>query len=193
MLRPIIYNENGRGQDIFSQNLENRIIHLVGPIEDEMAATVVAQLLSLDAQGHDDIYLYINSPGGSVTAGLGIYDTMKYIKCDVSTICVGMAASMGSILLCSGAKGKRMILPRSLVMIHQISSGAHGRLSDMEIDLQLTRNLEKQLYTILSTRTGQSYDQIKQDAMADHWFNAQEAIDYGLCDKIVESKKNINI
>lgn len=185
VINPIIYNENGRGQDIFSQNLENRIIHLVGPIDEEMAATVVAQLLSLDAKGQEDIFLYINSSGGSVSAGLAIYDTMRYIKSDVSTICVGRAASMGAVLLSGGAVGKRCILPHGEVMIHQPSGGMEGQASDILISAEHIRDTKKTLNEILAINCKKIYDDICRDTDRDYWLNAESAKAYGIVDRIL--------
>ena len=185
VINPIIYSENGRGQDIFSQNLENRIVHLVGPVEDEMSATIVAQLLSLDAQSHDDIYLYINTPGGSVSAGLAIYDTMKYIKSDVSTICVGRAASMGAVLLSGGAEGKRCILPHGEVMIHQPSGGMEGQASDILISADHIRDTKKVLNEILAENCKKPYEDICKDTDRDYWLNAESAKAYGIIDKVL--------
>lgn len=172
--------------DIFSTLLRDRIIYLGGPINDDVANNIIAQLLFLESQSsEEDIYLYINSPGGSVIAGLAIYDVMNHIKPDVCTICVGLAASMGSILLCSGAKGKRVALPNSEIMIHQPLGGVSGQASDILIHAEHISKTKKKLSTILSDNTGQSLEQIYLDTDRDNYLTAQEALEYGLIDKIL--------
>lgn len=183
-------NYGERAYDIYSRLLKDRIIFLSGAIDDAMANTVVAQLLFLDSLDSDkDIQLYINSPGGSVTAGLAIYDTMQYVKSDVSTICVGMAASMGAVLLASGEKGKRLCLPNSEVMIHQIMGGVEGQATDIEITAKHILKMKERLNNILVDHTGQPYKKIEEDTDRDYFMTAQEAKAYGIIDKIVQNKK----
>mgnify|MGYP003288631431 CR=1 FL=1 len=188
MLIPYVIDKTGAGErsyDIYSRLLEDRIIFISGEITDETANTVVAQLIFLEAKDSDkDISIYINSPGGSVTAGLAIYDTMQYIKCDVSTICVGMAASMGAFLLSSGAKGKRYALPNSEVMIHQPLGGARGQASDIVITANHIQKTKEKLASILAENCNQSYDKVMQDTDRDNYLSAQDALEYGLIDKI---------
>lgn len=173
--------------DVFSRLMMDRIIFLGVPIDDYVANVVQAQLLFLDSTNpKSDVQMYINSPGGSVTAGLGIYDTMTYITPDISTICTGMAASMAAVLLCSGTKGKRTCLPHSRVMIHQPSGGMQGQLSDMEISYRLIKEMQKELYEILSKNTGQTYEQILADCDRDKWLKANEAKEYGLVDEVLK-------
>ncbi len=175
-----------RAYDIYSRLLIDRIIFLGQAIDDHVANIIIAQLLFLENQSPEtDIKIYINSPGGSVTAGMAIYDTMKYIKSDVSTICVGMAASMAAVLLASGAKGKRLILPNAEVMIHQVMGGMEGQASDIKIHAEHILRMKKQLNTILADHTGQNIDTIEKDTDRDNFMTAKEAIDYGLVDKIV--------
>ena len=177
---------NGRAYDIFSRLLKDRIIFLGDEINDVTANLVVAQLLFLEAQDpKKDISLYINSPGGSISAGMAIYDTMRYIKCDVSTICVGTAASMGAFLLCGGTKGKRFALPNAEVMIHQPLGGMQGSAADMEIAANHILRVKKRLYSIMAQNCGKSLDQIKEDCDRDNWLNADEACAYGLIDHVV--------
>ncbi len=189
---PMVIEQSGRGErayDIYSRLLKERIIFVVGPIEDYMANLVVAQMLFLESENPDkDIFLYINSPGGSVTAGLAIYDTMNFIKPDVSTLCTGMAASMGAFLLAAGAKGKRVALPNSSVMIHQPSGGARGQATDIEIHAKEILKTREQLNKILAERTGQPLDKVAQDVERDYFMNAQEAAAYGLIDKVVAKR-----
>lgn len=174
-----------RSYDIYSKLLEERIIFITGEIEDAMANTVVAQLLYLEAKDSTkDIDIYINSPGGSVTAGLAIFDTMNFIKCDVKTICVGMAASMGAFLLSSGTKGKRFALPSSEIMIHQPLGGAQGQASDIKIQAEHILKLKKKLNTVLAQNTGKPLDVIEKDTDRDNYLSAEEALRYGLIDKI---------
>ena len=188
-LVPYVIEQTNRGErsyDIFSRLLSDRIIVLSDEVNDATASLVVAQLLFLEGQDPEkDISLYINSPGGSVTAGLAIYDTMQYIKCDVSTICMGMAASMGAFLLSSGAKGKRIALPNSEIMIHQPLGGAQGQATEIEIAAQHILRTKKKLNSILAENTGKTIEQITADTERDNWLTAQEAMDYGLVDKVL--------
>ncbi|MGN0539967.1 MAG: ATP-dependent Clp endopeptidase proteolytic subunit ClpP [Candidatus Fimenecus sp.] len=187
-LVPYVVEQTSRGErsyDIFSRLLNDRIIVLSDEVNDATASLVVAQLLYLEGQDSEkDISLYINSPGGSVSAGLAIYDTMQYIKCDVSTICMGMAASMGAFLLSSGAKGKRFALPNSEIMIHQPSGGAQGQASDIKITADHILRTRERLNKILAENTGKPIEQIAVDTERDNWLSAQEAMDYGLVDKV---------
>ena len=179
-----------RAYDIYSRLLKDRIVFLGGPINDDVANSVVAQLLFLESEDPDkDIHLYINSPGGVVTAGLAIYDTMQYIKCDVSTICIGMAASMGAFLLAGGQKGKRFALPNSEVMIHQPLGGAKGQATEIEIAAKNILKTREKLNRMLAENTGKPYEQVCLDTERDHWLDAQEALDSGLIDEII-TKKN---
>lgn len=191
-LVPMVIEQTGRGErsfDIYSRLLNDRIIMLCEEVNDTTASLVVAQLLYLEAQDPDkDISLYINSPGGSVTAGMAIYDTMNYIKCDVSTICIGMAASMGAFLLSSGAKGKRYALPNAEIMIHQPSGGAQGQATDIQIQAERILQKKKSLNTILAERTGQPYEVICKDTERDNFMTAQQAMEYGLIDKVIATK-----
>lgn len=188
-LVPMVVEQTNRGErsyDIFSRLLNDRIVMLCEEVNDTSASLVVAQLLYLEGQDPDkDIHLYINSPGGSVTAGMAIYDTMNYIKCDVSTICVGLAASMGAFLLSSGAKGKRFALPNAEVMIHQPSGGARGQASDIKIHADWILKTREKLNRILSEQTGQPLENIERDTERDNFMSAQEACNYGLVDKII--------
>ena len=188
-LVPSAVEQTNRGEgsyDSSSRSLNDRIIFLGEEVNDTTASLVVAQLLYLEAQDPDkDIQMYINSPGGSVPAGLAIYDTMQYIKCDVSTICIGMAASMGAFLLSSGAKGKRIALPNAEVMIHQPSAGTKGKVTDMEIDVEHFLKIKQRLNKILAENTGKTPEQIKADSERDHWMIAEEAREYGLVDKVI--------
>ncbi|WP_071704851.1 ATP-dependent Clp endopeptidase proteolytic subunit ClpP [Murdochiella vaginalis] len=192
-LIPTVIETTGRGErayDLYSRLLEERIIFVTGPIETQMANLIVGQLLFLEHKApNKDIQLYINSPGGEVTAGLAIYDTMKYIKSDVSTICVGMAASMGAVLLASGTKGKRFALPNADIMIHQPSGGAQGMASDIEITAKKIIETKKRLNKILADATGQSLKVIERDTDRDRWLNAEEAMKYGLVDQVITSMK----
>ena len=174
--------------DIFSRLLKDRIIMLTGEVNDEMAALVCSQLLYLESVSNDDIHLYINSPGGSVTAGMAIYDTMNYIKCDVSTICMGMAASMGAFLLCGGAKGKRYALPNAEIMIHQPLGGAKGQATDILISARNIERCRKRLTEEMAKNCGQSYDKVFADTERDNFMDAEEALAYGLVDKVIERK-----
>ena len=188
-LVPYVVEQTSRGErsyDIFSRLLNDRIIMLTEEVNDTTSSLVVAQLLYLEGQDPSkDISLYINSPGGSVTAGLAIYDTMQYIKCDVSTICMGMAASMGAFLLAAGAKGKRLALPNSDIMIHQPSGGAQGQATDILIHANHIARTKKKLNEILAERTGQPLEVIERDTERDNFMSAQEAADYGLVDKVI--------
>ncbi len=188
-LVPTVIEQTNRGErayDIFSRLLNDRIIVLSDEVNDATASLVVAQLLFLESQDADkDISLYINSPGGSVSAGMAIYDTMQYIKCDVSTICMGMAASMGAFLLSSGAKGKRFALPNSLIMIHQPLGGAKGQATDIEIVAKQILKTKENLNRILAENTGKPIEQIYLDTERDNYMNAQEALEYGLVDKVI--------
>ena len=176
--------------DVFSRLMKDRIIFLGVPIDDDVANIIQAQLLFLESQDPDrDIQIYLNSPGGVVYAGLGIYDTMQYLKPDVSTICTGMAASMAAVLLCAGAKGKRFALPHSRVMIHQPMGGAQGQASDIEIEAQEIMKIKKELYDIIALHTGKSFEQVWQDSDRDHWMVASEAKEYGMIDQVL-SKDN---
>jgi ATP-dependent Clp protease protease subunit len=189
---PIVIEQSGRGErayDIYSRLLRERVIFLVGPVNDQTANLVVAQLLFLESENPDkDISLYINSPGGSVSAGLSIFDTMQFIKPDVSTLCMGMAASMGAFLLAAGAKGKRNALPNSRIMIHQPSGGAQGQATDIEIQAREILKLRESLNAILAERTGQSLDKIKADSERDFFMSAAEAQAYGLVDKVIDRR-----
>jgi len=189
---PIVIEQSGRGErayDIYSRLLRERIVFLVGPIVDATANLVVAQLLFLESENPDkDIFLYINSPGGSVSAGLSIFDTMQFIKPDVSTLCMGMAASMGSFLLMAGAKGKRAALPNSRVMIHQPSGGAQGQAADIEIQAREILKTREQLNRIYAERTGQSVEKIAADMERDYWMSPTEAKDYGLIDQVLDKR-----
>ena len=178
-----------RSYDIFSRLLNDRIIMLNDEVNNTTASLVVAQLLYLEGQDPDkDISLYINSPGGVITAGMAIYDTMQYIKCDVSTICMGMAASMGAFLLAAGAKGKRYALPNAEIMIHQPSGGAQGQATDIQIQAERILQMKKSLNTILAERTGQPYEVICKDTERDNFMTAQQAMEYGLIDKVIATK-----
>ena len=189
---PIVVEQSNRGErsyDIYSRLLKDRIVFVTGEIDDTMANLVIAQLLFLESEDPDkDIHLYINSPGGSVSAGLAIYDTMQYIKCDVSTICMGMAASMGAFLLAAGAKGKRLALPNSDIMIHQPSGGAQGQATDMEIHTRHILDMKQRLNQILADNTGQPIDVIARDTNRDNFMTAQQALEYGLIDKVIEKR-----
>ena len=192
-LVPYVIEQTSRGgersYDIYSRLLKERIIFLADEVNDQTASLVVAQLLFLESEDpNKDIQLYINSPGGSVTAGMAIYDTMNYIKCDVSTICIGMAASMGAFLLSSGAKGKRLALPNAEVMIHQPSGGAKGQATEIQIVAENILKTKKKLNEILAANTGQTVEKIAEDTERDNFMSAEEAKEYGLIDEIVESR-----
>ena len=191
-LVPYVVEQTSRGErsyDIFSRLLNDRIIFLGEEVNDTTASLVVAQLLYLEAQDPDkDIQMYINSPGGSVTAGMAIYDTMQYIKCDVSTICIGMAASMGAFLLSAGTKGKRFALPNAEIMIHQPSAGTQGQITDMAIHLKRLETIKKRMNTILAENTGKSVEQVTADCERDNFMTAEEAMEYGLIDQVITKK-----
>ena len=191
-LVPMVVEQTNRGErsyDIFSRLLNDRIVFLADEVNDTTAALVVAQMLFLEAQDPDkDISFYINSPGGSVTAGMAIYDTMKFIKCDVSTICIGMAASMGAFLLSSGTKGKRFVLPHSEVMIHQPLGGARGQASDIRIQAEQIMRTKATLNRILAENTGKTIEEIERDTDRDNYMTAEEALAYGLVDKILTKR-----
>jgi ATP-dependent Clp protease protease subunit len=191
-LVPIVVEQTARGErsyDIYSRLLKERVVFAVGPVEDYMANVIVAQLLFLESENPDkDIALYINSPGGSVSSGLAIYDTMQFIKPDVSTICIGMAASMGAILLAGGAKGKRFMLPNSRAMIHQPSGGYQGQASDIHIQAQEILRIRERLNEILAHHTGKTVEQIKLDSERDNFMSTTEAVAYGLVDKLLDKR-----
>lgn len=191
-LVPMVIEQTSRGErsfDIYSRLLKERVIFLVGQVEDYMANLVVAQLLFLESENPDkDIHIYINSPGGSVTAGMAIYDTMQFIKPDVSTMCIGQAASMGSLLLTAGTKGKRYSLPNSRVMIHQPLGGFQGQASDIAIHAQEILSIREKLNHILASHTGQSVETIKQDTDRDNFLTSYDAVEYGLIDKVIENR-----
>lgn len=192
MLIPMVVDQTTSGErsyDIYSRLLEDRIIFLTGEITDETANSVVAQLIFLEGKDPEkDISLYINSPGGSVSAGLAIYDTMNFIKCDVTTICVGIAASMGAFLLSSGAKGKRFALPNSEIMIHQPLGGAQGQASDIEIQANHIKRIKDKINNILSKQSGQPLEKVQKDTDRDFYMSADEALEYGLIDKIFDKR-----
>ena len=191
-LVPMVVEQTPRGErayDIYSRLLKERVIFLTGPVEDIGANLVVAQMLFLEAENPDkDISLYINSPGGSVTAGLSIYDTMQFIKPDVSTLCVGQAASMGAVLLTGGAKGKRHALPNSRVLIHQVMGGFQGQASDVEIHAQEILSIKEKLNAILSAHSGQNIDKIAKDSDRDNFMSPEQAVEYGLIDSVMETR-----
>ncbi len=191
-LVPYVVEQTSRGErsyDIFSRLLNDRIIMLSDEVNDTTASLVVAQLLYLEGQDPDkDIHLYINSPGGSISAGMAIYDTMQFIKCDVSTICIGMAASMGSFLLAAGTKGKRLALPNSEIMIHQPLGGAKGQASDIKIQAEHILFIRNRMNTLLSQMTGQPLEVIEKDTDRDNWMTAEDAVKYGLIDKVIEKR-----
>ncbi|MEX5748814.1 ATP-dependent Clp endopeptidase proteolytic subunit ClpP [Massilia sp. SGAir0075] len=191
-LVPMVVEQSGRGErayDIYSRLLKERVIFLVGPVNDQMANLIVAQLLFLESENPDkDISLYINSPGGSVSAGLAIFDTMNFIKPDVSTLCTGLAASMGAFLLAAGAKGKRFSLPNSRVMIHQPSGGSQGMASDIEIQAKEILYLRERLARIMAENTGQSIEQIHKDTDRDRFMSAEEAVEYGMIDRVLTNR-----
>ncbi len=191
---PYVIEQNSNGErsyDLYSRLLKDRIIFLGEEVNETTAQIVIAELLFLESQDpNKDIHLYINSPGGMVTAGLGIYDTMQYIKCDVSTICVGLAASMGSFLLAGGAKGKRFALPNSEIMIHQPSGGTRGQATEIQIAAENILKTKERLNRILSENTGKPYEQVVKDTDRDHFMSPQEALDYGLIDSIIKSRSD---
>lgn len=194
-LVPYVIEQTSRGErsyDIYSRLLKDRIIFLGEEVNDASASIVVAQLLFLESEDPEkDIHLYINSPGGSITAGMAIYDTMHYIKCDVSTVCIGMAASMGAFLLAGGAKGKRMALPNAEVMIHQPLGGAQGQATEIEITAKHILATKKKMNQLLAENTGQDYEVIAADTERDNWKTAEEALSYGLIDKIIENHASL--
>ena len=189
---PMVIEQSGRGErayDIYSRLLKERVIFLVGPVNDQSANLIVAQLLFLESENPDkDISLYINSPGGSITAGMAIYDTMQFIKPDVSTLCTGLAASMGAFLLAAGAKGKRFSLPNSRIMIHQPLGGAQGQAADIEIQAREILYLRERLNAILAEKTGRPVEQISRDTDRDNFMSAEQALDYGMIDKVLTSR-----
>ena len=191
-LVPMVIEQTSRGErsfDIYSRLLKERVIFIVGPIEDQMANLVVAQLLFLESENPDkDVHLYINSPGGSVTAGLSIYDTMKFIKPDVSTMCIGQAASMGAFLLSGGTKGKRYILPNARTMIHQPSGGAQGQATEIEIQAKEILFLRERLNSLLADHTGQPMDVIERDTERDRFMSAEQSVEYGLVDEVISTR-----
>jgi len=191
-LVPYVIEQTSKGErsyDIYSRLLKDRIIFVSGEVEDVMANLVVAQMIFLEAEDPDkDIFLYINSPGGSVTAGMAVYDTMQYIKCDVSTICVGLAASMGAFLLAAGAKGKRKALPNSEVMIHQPSGGTRGQATDIQIHAEHIIAIKKKMNKILAERTGQTIKRVSADTERDNFLSAEDALEYGIIDEIIQPK-----
>lgn len=193
-LIPMVVETTNRGErayDIYSRLLKDRIVILGTPVNDAVASTIVAQLLFLESQDPEkDINLYINSPGGVVSAGLAIYDTMQYVKCDISTTCVGMAASMGAVLLTAGAEGKRNVLPHARVMIHQPLGGVQGQASDIEIEAQEILRLKNELSEILALHSGKSVEEIVKDSDRNKWMTAQEAADYGLVDRVMRREKS---
>ena len=187
---PVVVEQTGRGErsyDIYSRLLKDRIIMLSGEVNDQVASTVVAQLLFLEAEDPDkDIYIYINSPGGVVTAGMSMFDTMNYIKCDICTICIGQAASMGAFLLSAGSPGKRFALPNARIMIHQPSGGAQGQSTDIQIQAQEIQRLKDSLNQLLADHTGQEFAKVEADTERDNFMSADEACEYGIVDKVIE-------
>ena len=194
-LVPMVVEQSARGErsyDIYSRLLKDRIVFMVGAVDDQVANLVVAQLLFLESENPDkDISLYINSPGGSVTAGMSIYDTMQFVRCDVSTMCIGQAASMGSFLLAAGASGKRHTLPNSRMMIHQPSGGSRGVAADIEIQAKEIILMRQRLNQLLAEHTGQSIERIAEDTDRDYWMSPEEAVDYGLVDLVKEPRKKL--
>ena len=194
-LVPTVIEQDGRGErafDIYSRLLKDRIVFIGTPIDDFVANSVIAQLLFLQMQDpKKDINIYINSPGGSVSAGLAIYDTMQFVTCDINTYCIGMCASMGAVLLCVGTEGKRFALPNSDIMIHQVSGGASGTASDVERTVEHMYALKKRLNKIIAKHTGKTEEQVEKDADRDHWMSSEEAAAYGLVDKVLENRKEL--
>ena len=194
-LVPMVVEQTARGErayDIYSRLLKDRLVFIVGPVEDQMANLVVAQLMYLESENADkDIHLYINSPGGVVTAGLSIYDTMQFINCDVSTICVGQAASMGALLLAGGTKGKRVALPHSRVMVHQPSAGYQGQATDISIHATEVLELKRRLNHIMSKHTGQTVERIEQDLERDRFLGAEAAVEYGIVDMVLAQRNEM--
>ncbi len=197
VLIPMVVEQTGRGErsyDIYSRLLKDRIVFIGTPIDDHIANLVIAQLLFLQMEdGKKDINIYVNSPGGSVSAGLAIYDTMQFLTCDVTTYCLGMAASMGAVLLCAGTKGKRFALPNSDIMIHQVHGGAQGQASDVERQVDYMFKLKKRLIKIISQHTGKSEDQVRLDSDRDYYMSAAEAKSYGLVDEVIKSRKEVKL
>ena len=197
VLVPMVVEQTGRGErayDIYSRLLKDRIIFIGTPIDDHIANLVIAQMLFLQMEdGKKDINLYVNSPGGSVTAGLAIYDTMQFLTCDVTTYCLGMAASMAAVLLCAGTKGKRFALPNSDIMIHQVSGGAQGQASDVERTVEYMFKLKKRLIKIIAGHTGQPEEKVRIDSDRDYFLSAAEAKDYGLVDEVIKSRKEVKL
>jgi ATP-dependent Clp protease, protease subunit len=195
VLIPMVVEQTGRGErsyDIYSRLLKDRIVFIGTALDDHIANLVIAQLLFLQMEdSKKDINIYINSPGGSVTAGLAVYDTMQFLTCDVTTYCIGMAASMAAVLLCSGTKGKRFALPNSDIMIHQVSGGAQGAASDVERQVDYMFKLKKRLIKILSQHTGKTEDQVRLDSDRDYYMSAAEAKTYGLVDEVIKSRKDV--
>jgi ATP-dependent Clp protease protease subunit len=195
-LVPMVVEQTARGErayDIYSRLLKDRLIFIVGPVEDHMANLVVAQLLYLESENPDkDIQLYINSPGGSVTAGLSIYDTMQFVNCDVSTICVGQAASMGALLLGGGTKGKRYALPHSRIMVHQPSAGFQGQATDIDIHAKEVLELKRRLNEIMSVNTGQPVEQVERDLERDNFMSGEAAVEYGLIDTVLGNRTEMS-
>ncbi|MFZ4115937.1 MAG: ATP-dependent Clp protease proteolytic subunit [Chthoniobacterales bacterium] len=195
MLIPVVIEQSGRGErsyDIYSRLLKDRIIFIGTSIDDHVANLVIAQMLFLQMEDpKKDIHLYINSPGGSVTAGLAIYDTMQFVTCDVTTYCMGMAASMGAVILAAGTKGKRFALPNSDIMIHQVSGGAQGTASDVERSVEFMYKLKRRLNKLLAHHTGKDVKEVERDADRDYYMSAEEACKYGLVDKVVQSRKEL--
>lgn len=195
-LVPMVVEQTARGErayDIYSRLLKERLVFIVGPVEDHMANLIVAQLLYLESENPDkDIQLYINSPGGSVTAGLSIYDTMQFVNCDVSTICMGQAASMGALLLAGGTNGKRFALPHSRVMVHQPSAGFQGQATDIDIHAREVLELKRRLNAIMARHTGQTIKKIEQDLERDNFLSGEQAVEYGLIDTVLETRAEID-
>ncbi len=195
-LVPMVVEQTARGErayDIYSRLLKDRLVFIVGPVEDHMANLVVAQLLFLESENADkDIHIYINSPGGSVTSGLSIYDTMQFVNCDVSTICVGQAASMGALLLAGGTKGKRFALPHSRIMVHQPSAGFQGQATDISIHANEVLELKRRLNEIMALHTGQPIEKIEQDLERDNFMSASAALEYGLVDTVLANRKEMS-
>lgn len=195
LIIPTVYEQTGRGEryyDIYSRLLIDRIVFLGTPVDDTVANIIIAQLLFLQmSDPKKDVHFYINSPGGSVTAGLAIYDTMQFMTCDVNTYCIGQAASMGAVLLCAGAKGKRYALPNANVMIHQVLGGAEGQASDVEIRVKYMLKLKHRLNSIISKHTGKPIDQVERDCDRDNFMSAEEAKAYGLVDEVVASRREV--
>ncbi len=191
-LVPMVVEQTARGErayDIYSRLLKERLVFIVGPVEDQMANLIVAQLLYLESENPDkDIQLYINSPGGTVTSGLSVYDTMQFVNCDVSTICVGQAASMGALLLGGGAHGKRYALPHSRIMVHQPSAGFQGQATDIDIHAKETLELKRRLNEIMARHTGQTVEQVEKDLERDNFMSGEQAVQYGLIDTVLEQR-----